>query len=173
MLAPSSVDCLDVCHGGERRSVKVVFGVILLLNTVAGIIAVVAIVYSATSPGTARNNPALNVAWDEAYRGLELSNQEQPQGTCRRRSIRSSVPQSTEASVTFQIFSSGLDFDTRTAVQPGSLSAMRNWANPDGSDRKLLYNGMRYKNGSITVPAPGVYHITSHAKFYIEGQQEG
>ncbi|XP_046559536.1 uncharacterized protein LOC124268585 [Haliotis rubra] len=31
---------------------------------------------------------------------------------------------------------------------------------------------MRYENGSITVPAPGVYHITSHVKFYIEDNRK-
>ncbi|XP_048242538.1 tumor necrosis factor-like isoform X2 [Haliotis rufescens] len=63
---------------------------------------------------------------------------------------------------------SGLDFDEGTQGERGNLSVTRNWANPDGSDRKLLYNGMSYENGSITVPAAGVYHITSHVKFYVE-----
>ncbi|XP_046559532.1 uncharacterized protein LOC124268579 isoform X1 [Haliotis rubra] len=67
---------------------------------------------------------------------------------------------------------SGLDFDKETADRGKNLTTLRNWANPDGSDRKLLYNGMRYENGSITVPAAGVYHITSHVKFYIEDNRK-
>ncbi|XP_046559534.1 uncharacterized protein LOC124268580 [Haliotis rubra] len=31
---------------------------------------------------------------------------------------------------------------------------------------------MSYENGSITVPAAGVYHITSHVKFYIEDNRK-
>ncbi|XP_071099216.1 uncharacterized protein [Haliotis cracherodii] len=58
---------------------------------------------------------------------------------------------------------SGLDFDVVTTGH---------WANPDGSDRKLLYNGMSYENGSITVPAAGVYHITSHVKFNVEDNRK-
>ncbi|XP_071099680.1 uncharacterized protein [Haliotis cracherodii] len=58
---------------------------------------------------------------------------------------------------------SGLDFDIVTTGHS---------ANPDGSDRKLLYNGMSYENGSITVPAAGVCHITSHVKFYVEDNRK-
>ncbi|XP_046564800.1 uncharacterized protein LOC124273561 [Haliotis rubra] len=65
---------------------------------------------------------------------------------------------------------SGLDFDRGTTGK--NMTILRNWANPDGSDRKLLYNGMSYENGSITVPAAGVYHITSHVKFYIEDNRK-
>ncbi|XP_046346113.2 uncharacterized protein LOC124126657 isoform X3 [Haliotis rufescens] len=67
---------------------------------------------------------------------------------------------------------SGLDFDEGTQGERGNLSVTRNWANPDGSDRKLLYNGMSYENGSITVPAAGVYYITSHVKFYVEDNKK-
>ncbi|XP_046559524.1 tumor necrosis factor-like isoform X2 [Haliotis rubra] len=69
---------------------------------------------------------------------------------------------------------SGLDLDQAmgNADREKNLTTLRNWANPDGSDRKLLYNGMSYENGSITVPAAGVYHITSHVKFYIEDNRK-
>ncbi|XP_048242460.1 uncharacterized protein LOC124126655 [Haliotis rufescens] len=45
---------------------------------------------------------------------------------------------------------SGLDFDIRTSGQDGLLTAVR----------------------SITVPAAGVYHITSHVKFYVEDNRK-
>ncbi|XP_048242013.1 uncharacterized protein LOC124112272 isoform X2 [Haliotis rufescens] len=67
---------------------------------------------------------------------------------------------------------SGLDFDIVTKGHGAQLGSLRNWANPDGSDRKLLYNGMSYENGSITVPAAGVYHITSHVKFNVEDNRK-
>ncbi|XP_067656041.1 uncharacterized protein [Haliotis asinina] len=65
---------------------------------------------------------------------------------------------------------SGLDFDRGSMGK--NLTMLRNWANPDGSDRKLLYNGMSYEHGSIIVPAAGVYHITSHVKFYTEDNRK-
>ncbi|XP_071099215.1 tumor necrosis factor-like [Haliotis cracherodii] len=67
---------------------------------------------------------------------------------------------------------SGLKFDIVTTGHWTQLKTLRNWANPDGSYRKLLYNGMSYENGSITVPAAGVYHITSHVKFYVEDNRK-
>ncbi|XP_048258160.1 tumor necrosis factor-like [Haliotis rufescens] len=45
---------------------------------------------------------------------------------------------------------------------------LRNWVPFVGPGRQLLYNGMKYKNGSITVPATGVYAVYSHIKFYTE-----
>ncbi|XP_067655168.1 uncharacterized protein [Haliotis asinina] len=133
-----------------------------------GIITVVAIVYSATSPGTPLDNPTLKVTLDEAYKGLEVLNQ----GLSEE--IVEDAPSDLQFLNLLKPVShfSGLDFDTRTTVQADSLTAMRNWANPDGSDRKLLYNGMNYENGSITVPATGVYHITSHIKFYTEDNRK-
>ncbi|XP_046346107.1 uncharacterized protein LOC124126653 [Haliotis rufescens] len=67
---------------------------------------------------------------------------------------------------------SGLDFDIVVTGHGCQLTTLRNWANPDGSDRKLLYNGMSYENGSITVPAAGEYHITSHVKYHVEDNRK-
>ncbi|XP_048242018.1 uncharacterized protein LOC124112274 isoform X2 [Haliotis rufescens] len=55
---------------------------------------------------------------------------------------------------------SGLDFDKVTG-HGTQLGSLRNW-----------YTGMSYENGSITVPAAGVYHITSHVKFYVEDNRK-
>ncbi|XP_067654378.1 tumor necrosis factor-like [Haliotis asinina] len=67
---------------------------------------------------------------------------------------------------------SGLDLDLAIGDAEMNLTILRNWANPDGSDRKLLYNGMSYEHGSIIVPAAGLYHITSHVKFYTEDNRK-
>ncbi|XP_048242579.1 uncharacterized protein LOC124126656 [Haliotis rufescens] len=164
-----SGDCLALCRKDERRTAKVVISGIILFNTfVLGIIAVVAIVNSATSSRTQQDHTALNEALDKAYKEVELMNQEQLQES------------DADASPDLQFLNllkpvshfSGLDFDMRTSGRDGLLTAVRNWANPDGSDRKLLYNGMSYENGSITVPAAGVYHITSHVKFYVEDNRK-
>ncbi|XP_071099677.1 uncharacterized protein [Haliotis cracherodii] len=164
-----SEDCLGMCRKVERRTAKVVISGIVLFNTfVIGIIAVFAIVNSATSSRTQQDHTGLNEALDKAYKEVELMNQEQLQES------------DADASPDLQFLNllkpvshfSGLDFDMRTSGQDGLLTAVRNWANPDGSDRKLLYNGMSYENGSITVPAAGVYHITSHVKFYVEDNRK-
>ncbi|XP_067668951.1 tumor necrosis factor-like isoform X2 [Haliotis asinina] len=61
----------------------------------------------------------------------------------------------------------GLDFDGH--IENQNDTAIRNWApfvGPGG--RQLKYNGMEYENGSIIVPATGVYVVYSHVKFYTE-----
>ncbi|XP_048246543.1 uncharacterized protein LOC124122761 isoform X2 [Haliotis rufescens] len=45
---------------------------------------------------------------------------------------------------------------------------LRNWVPFVGPERQLLYNGMKCENGSIIVPATGVYAVYSHIKFYTE-----
>ncbi|XP_046560646.1 tumor necrosis factor-like isoform X3 [Haliotis rubra] len=50
---------------------------------------------------------------------------------------------------------------------------IRNWVPFIGPGRQLLYNGMKYENGSIIVPATGVYVVYSHVKFYTERNRQG
>ncbi|XP_048246545.1 tumor necrosis factor-like isoform X2 [Haliotis rufescens] len=45
---------------------------------------------------------------------------------------------------------------------------LRNWVPFVGPERQLLYNGMKCENGSIIVPATGVYVVYSHMKFSTE-----
>ncbi|XP_048246542.1 uncharacterized protein LOC124125930 [Haliotis rufescens] len=62
----------------------------------------------------------------------------------------------------------GLDFTGYTEVDTSEETAIRNWVPFVGPGRQLLYNGMKYKNGSIIVPATDVYVVFSHIKFYTE-----
>ncbi|XP_046345194.2 uncharacterized protein LOC124125860 [Haliotis rufescens] len=61
----------------------------------------------------------------------------------------------------------GLDF-SHTDDKTLTDTPLRNWVPFVGPERQLLYNGMKYENGSITVPATGVYAVYSHIKFYTE-----
>ncbi|XP_071085424.1 tumor necrosis factor-like isoform X2 [Haliotis cracherodii] len=55
----------------------------------------------------------------------------------------------------------------------GNETPIRIWVPFVGPGRRLLYNGMRYENGSIIIPATGVYVVYSHVKFYTERNRRG
>ncbi|XP_071085423.1 tumor necrosis factor-like isoform X1 [Haliotis cracherodii] len=66
----------------------------------------------------------------------------------------------------------GLEFRGHIGTT-GNETPIRIWVPFVGPGRRLLYNGMRYENGSIIIPATGVYVVYSHVKFYTERNRRG
>ncbi|XP_046566378.1 tumor necrosis factor-like [Haliotis rubra] len=67
----------------------------------------------------------------------------------------------------------GLDLTGYKEADTSEDTPIRNWVPFIGPGRQLLYNGMKYENGSIVVPATGVYVVYSHVKFYTEKNRQG
>ncbi|XP_071086029.1 lymphotoxin-alpha-like [Haliotis cracherodii] len=67
-------------------------------------------------------------------------------------------------------FYSGLNITDLGKEHPYKLTPARGWAAQTmvGPERQVLYNGMQYENGSIIVPAAGVYVVYSHVTFNTE-----
>ncbi|XP_048246537.1 uncharacterized protein LOC124122759 [Haliotis rufescens] len=67
-------------------------------------------------------------------------------------------------------FYSGLNITDLGKEHPYKLTPARGWAAQTmvGQERQVLYNGMQYENGSIIVPAAGVYVVYSHVTFNTE-----
>ncbi|XP_071099673.1 uncharacterized protein [Haliotis cracherodii] len=164
---------MSLCHENNQRlqTAKVCACFLLLLNLVFGIAVIT--VFSSKSPHTRQRSTDWEKVLEEVYLDtVDVSRQRIPEHADRDEHDDSDPDLQLLNLLKPVSHFSGLDFNIETADRKRNLTTLRNWANPDGSDRKLLYNGMSYENGSITVPAAGVYHITSHVKFYVEDNRK-
>ncbi|XP_071099675.1 uncharacterized protein [Haliotis cracherodii] len=143
-----------------KKNIKIVACVLIIANIVVGVVVISITNITLVTPQTQNIQTRLREIYNRLYNNLDFAN-EQFEETNEGGAPDLQLLNLLKPVVHF----SGLDFDL--AEREMNSTTLRNWANPDGSDRKLLYNGMSYENGSITVPAAGVYHITSHVKFYV------
>ncbi|XP_071085704.1 uncharacterized protein [Haliotis cracherodii] len=152
--------------------VKVVCAVILLMN-IAVAIAVIFFVASSTHDTKTSNTEGLKQEISKIYKDRLAILSDNDNDT---RKLKDSRRPSTSAAFLNLLkpvaFLTGLDFSGHTGTKDYD-TPIKTWVPFVGPGRQLLYNGMTYENGSITIPATGVYVVYSHVKFYTERNRRG
>ncbi|XP_046328216.2 uncharacterized protein LOC124112246 isoform X1 [Haliotis rufescens] len=173
------MDCHCECTSERNKSATkgtCLLSIMVILNIISGVVVAVFVTQSTLSSNCASQNltgPEWKSLLKEVYESLLMNDVSATHEQHDNEGIGDVHPDLQFLNLLKPVAHfSGLDFDIVTTGNGTQLKTLRNWANPDGSDRKLLYNGMSYENGSIPVPAAGEYHITSHVKFYVEDNRK-
>ncbi|XP_071085460.1 tumor necrosis factor-like [Haliotis cracherodii] len=146
---------------------------LLLLNIAVGI-AVICLVVSRNHDTQISNTENLKQDISKIYEeGLKITNGHNDDGDHEQKDAR----QPSSAAAFLNLLKPVAHFHglERRGLSgtTGNDTPIRTWVPFVGPGRRLLYNGMRYENGSIIIPATGVYAVYSHVKFYTEGNRRG
>ncbi|XP_046345282.2 tumor necrosis factor-like [Haliotis rufescens] len=150
----------------------VVCASLLLLNIAVGI-TVICLVVSRKHDTQISNTENLKQEISKIYEGLKITNGHDDDGDHEQKGARQ--PSSSAAFLNLLkpvAHFPGLEFRGLNGTTRND-TPIRTWVPFVGPGRRLLYNGMRYENGSIIIPATGVYAVYSHVKFYTERNRRG